>query len=140
MKSVAVLLTFIGMLGMSGCAEEYEAEEFVGDEHANMLAENGEPQCVDDLCAVLDMYQDCVDEFPVTGDNEAQAALGAARRDAGGDCCDQGYYTSPKQRHFRPGTPDLHSHRLRCPIWMIKRHHRGSTRSERQAYRSVTPI
>ena len=81
MKSVAVLLTLVGMLGMAGCADEYEAEEFVGDEQANLLAENGEPHCVDDLCAVLDMYQGCVDEFPVTGDDEAQAALLCAREE-----------------------------------------------------------
>ena len=124
MQPRCVLLTLVGMLGMAGCADEYEAEEFVGDEQANLLAENGEPHCVDDLCAVLDMYQDCVDEFPVTGDDEAQAALVERQcRDAGGECCDQGFYISPEAAACiseNPGTPDLQFHTgYAAPIWML---------------------
>ena len=109
----------------SGCVtDEYIGENFVGDEHANMLEENGEPVCVDDVCAVLEMYQGCVDEFPVTDMDAAKAALVERQcNDADGECCSQGYYISPAAAACisdNYGAPDLQFHLgYNSPIWML---------------------
>ena len=108
-----------------GCVtDEYWQEPFVGEEHANMLEENGEPVCVDDVCAVLEMYQGCVDEFPVTDIDAAKAALVERQcKDADGECCSQGYYISPAAAACiteNYGAPDLQFHLgYNSPIWML---------------------
>jgi hypothetical protein len=64
---------------------------------ASGTAENGEPECVPDVCVVLDMYAHCVEDFPPTGDNLATAAsVERSCDDDDGECCEQGYYMSPE--------------------------------------------
>ena len=130
---------------LASCQEEYEQGEWVGDATAELIAENGEPVCVADVCAVLDMYQGCVDANPVEDVNLAAAAQ--VERDCDrddGECCDMGYYISPEAASCisdNEGFARLMYHRGHgAPVWelsagMIAEVHavNGSVLTERSA-------
>ena len=117
----------LGACSLVACGgESYDEAESESDWVANGgdKAENGEPICVTDVCAVLDMYADCVQQHPVQNIDAAQAAY-VERQCEGddGECCDQGYYISPEAAACitgNPGFASLKYHRgHKAPIWEI---------------------
>ncbi len=137
--SVCVLLAACA----TGPGDEPDESAWLDDD--NWTAANGEPECVSDVCEVLEMYQGCVDDNPVQEMDLAQAALVERQCDDDeGECCDQGFYISPEAAACisgNPGIPMLKYHlAYGAPIWeiadaLISEIHaaNGSMLSEREA-------
>jgi hypothetical protein len=146
MKLASKLMVFAGpILLLASCQEAYEQDEWVGEYTADLVEENGEPVCVDDVCAVLEMYQSCVDANPVQ-DVDLAVAAQVERQcdDDDGECCDMGFYMSPDAASCisdNVGTARLMYHMGHgAPIWeltdgLISEVHaaNGSVLSERTA-------
>ena len=91
-KMVLPIMLFAGCI-----TDEYVGEDWVGEQTDNLLEENGEPVCVDDVCEVLEMYAGCVEANPVQEVDLAVATSVERQCEAdNGECCDQGYYISPE--------------------------------------------
>ena len=77
MRLMKIALVFgAATLVACGGGEEYDETQSESDWVANGgdKLDNGEPTCVTDVCAVLDMYKDCVADHPVTSIDAATAA------------------------------------------------------------------
>ena len=147
MRLMKIALVFgAATLVACGGGEEYDETQSASDWVANGgdKLDNGEPTCVTDVCAVLDMYKDCVADHPVTSIDAATAAY-VERQCEGddGECCDMGLYISSEAAACITGNPGLASlkyHRgHKSPIWeiadaMISEVHaaNGSILSERE--------
>ena len=147
MRLMKIALVFgAATLVACGGGEEYDETQSASDWVANGgdKLDNGEPTCVTDVCAVLDMYKDCVADHPVTSIDAATAAY-VERQCEGddGECCDMGLYISSEATACITGNPGLASlkyHRgHKSPIWeiadaMISEVHaaNGSILSERE--------
>ncbi len=146
MNTASKLVMFAGsILLLASCQEAYEQDDWVGEYTADLVEENGEPVCVDDVCNVLEMYQGCVDANPVQEVDMAVAAQVERQcSDDNGECCDMGFYISPEAASCisdNVGVARLMYHMGHgAPIWelsdgMISEVHaaNGSVLSERSA-------
>ncbi|MFT4626356.1 MAG: hypothetical protein ACI8PZ_005033 [Myxococcota bacterium] len=123
------IVLLVGACGLAACSGSngYDEAASESDWQANggeNFVSNGEPTCVVDVCAVLDMYADCVASNPVQAIDAAQAAYVERQCEQDeGECCDQGYYISPEAASCITGNPGFTSLKYhlghQAPIWEI---------------------